>query len=36
MEDQRRVYETPALIEHGDLEEITTAVSPVGNPDGGT
>jgi hypothetical protein len=37
MEDQKRqVYETPELKEHGDLEEITMAVSPVGNPDGST
>ncbi len=37
MEDQKRqVYETPVLIEHGDLEEITMATSPVGNPDGAT
>ncbi len=37
MEDRKRqVYETPELIEHGDLEEITMAISPVGNPDGST
>ncbi len=37
MEDRKRqVYETPELIEHGDLEEITMATSPVGNPDGST
>ncbi len=37
MEDRKRqVYETPELIEHGDLEEITMMVSPVGNPDGST
>ena len=37
MEDhEKQVYETPELTEHGELEEITMAVSPVGNPDGGT
>jgi hypothetical protein len=37
MEDQKRqAYETPELMEHGDLEEITMATGPVGNPDGGS
>ncbi len=37
MEDQKRqVYEAPELTEHGDLEEITMANTPVGDPDGGT
>ena len=37
MQDQtRQVYEAPELTEHGDLEEITMNVSPVGNPDGGS
>ncbi len=38
MEDRKRqVYETPELIEHGDLEKITMAIiPPPGNPDGGS
>ena len=35
-EKTRQVYVAPELIEHGDLEEITTALTPVGNPDGST
>ena len=33
---EKQVYETPELTEHGDLEEVTMAVSPVGEPDGST
>ena len=37
MENQeKQVYETPELTEHGELEEITMAVTPIGQPDGST
>ncbi len=35
-EQEKQVYETPELTEHGDLEEVTMATTPVGNPDGAT
>ena len=37
MENQeKQVYKTPELTEHGELEEITMAVQPTGEPDGST
>ncbi len=33
---EKRVYETPELTEHGEIEKLTMAISPVGQPDGAT
>ncbi len=33
--DEPKAYRTPQLVEYGNIQQLTQAVGPKGNPDGG-